>query len=178
MLSPNSAPRRGWSSNGRPTDGAVTWWEFALRLVNLVAAGMLGGAQFFVLMTLVPAKRRRSLAGAVELHHEVLSDPADRYLRPTAVVSLVTGILLLVTYRHFDTDQTVVAIVGVASTIAMMAVAVARNFPINERVAELVATNSTSEYAELGPRWDRAHATRTVFGMLAFILLAISAILR
>jgi Anthrone oxygenase len=156
----------------------VSWWEFALRLVNVVAAGMLGGGQLLVLLAIVPMKRRWPLELSLRLHREILIEPPDRYLRPTAFVTLATGILLLVTYRHLGAAETTFTIAGLLATVGMMATAVVANFPINRQVTTLAALPVPPEYPDLQRRWDAAHRVRTAFGMLAFILFAVAALAR
>ena len=83
------------------------------------ALAVVAGGQLFVLVTVIPVKRRWPEAFAQRVHHELLSDPADHFLRPMLTVGFALGVLAFALHRKLDTA-------GVLNLVALLGCAASR----------------------------------------------------
>jgi hypothetical protein len=142
-------------------DGALLW-------VATLAAGIVGGGQFFVLLAIVPLKRNWPDSLRVPFHQQVLSISADKLLRPILGVAFVAGVAAILVHHDVDGVSGVAMIVGAAACVGVMITSLRGNFRINQEISHLDPT-AQGQYEPLGRRWDVAHTIRTTCGMTAFV---------
>jgi hypothetical protein len=106
---------------------------------------------------------------AHKLHHELLSDPADHFLRPMLTVAFALGIIAFAIHHAFDVAG-VFNLVGLAGCVGVMVTSFRVNFPVNRAVAEMPA----GQYPGVAGRWERGHLIRTSCGTLAFLALLLA----
>ena len=152
--------------------------EIALRVVNILAAGIAAGGQILVALVLVPVKRMWPRELALRLHQDALITLPDRYLRPTVGVSFISAIIVLAVQDDRTGAGGLLTGAGILSTLGLIITAQFHNFRINRIVADLAPDPFPEEYAQLAHQWDVAHVTRTVFGTLAFVLYLLAAVVR
>jgi apolipoprotein N-acyltransferase len=147
-----------------------------LLVIAAFAAGLVAGGQLFVLIAIVPLRRRWPDAIVIPVHQDLLAITADKWLRPVLGVAFTTGIAALAVHHDVDGVSGVSMIVALVACAGVMVMSFRFNFPLNRRVAELERAESGGAYAELGRRWDVAHGARTAFGTIAFaaFLLAVA----
>jgi hypothetical protein len=78
-----------------------------LRAVDIFTAGIAAGAQLFVLLTTIPARKHWSAKVAAQVHRTALTHPAEGYLRPTNLV-----------LHHADSDGLLLRVRSVNITVA------------------------------------------------------------
>src|SRR5688572_1253089 len=88
-----------------------------LRAVNIFTAGIAAGAQLFVLLTIVPARKHWPPKVGAQVHQTALTHPAERYLRPTNMVSVITGVLLMLLQRNHETLPGMLNILGIGAGV-------------------------------------------------------------
>src|SRR4051794_397068 len=90
----------------------MTSYEAVLYAATAAQAVVAGG-QLFVLVTVIPVKRRWPEGFAQKVHHDLLSDPADRFLRPMLTVAFALGVIAFAVHRELDTA-------GIANLVALL----------------------------------------------------------
>ena len=140
----------------------------SLLYVAALAAGLVGGGQFFVLFAIVPPKRQWADSLRIPFHQQVLSITADRLLRPILGVAFVTGIAAIAVHHDVDGVSGVAMIIGPAACVGVMFMSFRFSFRLNEQISHLDPA-SEGQYEPIGRRWDVAHTLRTTCGMLAFV---------
>ena len=137
------------------------------------ALAVVAGGQLFVLVTVIPVKRRWPEAFAQRVHHELLSDPADHFLRPMLTVGFALGVLAFALHRKLDTAG-VLNLVALLGCVGVMVTSFRVNFEVNRAVAELPAEGPAGQYLGIAGRWERGHLIRTTCGTLAFLALLLA----
>ena len=149
-----------------------------LRSMNLVSAGLVAGAQTFVMLALIPAMRGWPSAQSARLHRDGMITAPETYLRPTAATSMVTAVLLMILQRNHETLPGMFNLVGLAAQLANTFISARWEWPINN---ELLTWSSASEtapanYEELRETWDRMHFWRLLGSVGALACFALAAV--
>lgn len=134
------------------------------------AAAVVAGGQLFVLVTVIPVKRRWPEGFAQKVHHDLLSDPADHFLRPMLTVAFALALIAFAVHHAFD-GAGVANLVALAGCVGVMVTSFRVNFPVNRAVAQLP---ENGDYLGIAGRWERGHLIRTGCGTLAFLALALA----
>ena len=149
------------------------------RLVNLLLAGMLTGNEFSGLVAIYPALGRLSPLTRLQAEQEIYR----RYGRimPFYMSSTIASFLpvLVLQRRRPGSPGFRFAFAGMACFVAMLAVTLTRNLPINKRIEELPAEEASfGEFRELRERWDRLHAVRNLLNVGGLVLTCLGALSR
>ena len=148
------------------------------RLVNLILAGMLTGNEFSGFMAIYPALGRLSPLTRLQAEQEIYR----RYGRimPFYMSSTIASFLpVLVLQRRPGSPAFRFTLAGMACFLAMLAVTLTRNLPINKRIEELPAEEASfGEFRELRERWDRLHAVRNLLNVSGLVLTCLGALSR
>lgn len=141
-----------------------------VRFVNLLLAGMLAGNEFGTLAGVHPALDR---LGASAENVRAEQEITRRYgmIMPfwmSAVIVSCLPTLALSRGRRFGST-----LAGTLCFVAMLAMTLTRNVPINERILALSAETDAEGFARLRARWDLLHAFRVSLDVagLAFLIL-------
>lgn len=147
------------------------------RLVNLLLTGMLTGNEFSGLMAIYPALGKLSPLARLRAEQEIYC----RYGRimPFYMSSTIASFLpVLLLQRQPSSPAFRFTLAGMACYVAMLAVTLTGNLPINKRIEELPAEEASyEEFRDLRERWDRLHAVRNLLnvgGLVATCLGALS----
>jgi len=139
----------------------------ALRDLAIFLSGVVGGGQLLMLWVVSTAANRSSPPESLRLHQTIMStDLPDRYIQPAGILSFITGAVLLGVGPRHAIDVILIAI-GMASILGIAVLTRTVNRPINRKLGTWTEAN-LAEYPAERRRWDRSHAVRTTFGMLAF----------
>jgi len=125
--------------------------------------------------SVVPIFREWSAELSWKLHREFVIVNPDKYIKPSAAVSLAAAIVALIV----DDDprsNLVLTVVGIACFAGVAVISEVLNQPINRKVGRAEAL--PSDYADLRRRWDRANLIRTsiaVVGLVCYVVAALEA---
>jgi uncharacterized membrane protein len=146
------------------------------RFVNLVLAGMLTGNEFGSWVTVHPA-----LSGLPpQAHMQGEQAVTRRYGRimpvfMTATIASFFPVLALA--RDRGSWPLRFSFAGMLCYVAMLAITLTRNVPINRRLLALLPdSTSREEFLELRARWDRLHTARNLLNMAGFALAVLGAL--
>lgn len=151
----------------------MTGLRSVLRTTTIVGAGVGAGAQIFVRMALIPARRQWSPSTAAQVHRDAMTHRPESYLRPAAVITALSSIALLFTKPspHASTF-TIGGLLGVAVNGAISA---KWEWPINREINTWSNESVPDHYPQLRDTWDEKHAWRTVASVLAFVSFVLAA---
>ena len=153
----------------------LSGWEILLRTLNVVGAALVVGGAVLIHFSVVPIFRDWPAELSWKLHKEFVIVNPDRYIKPSAAISLAAAIVALIVDDH-PTSTLVLTIVGIASFAGVAVISEVINQPINRRFGRAEAV--PGEYAELRVRWDRANLLRTsiaVVGLFCYVVAALEA---
>src|SRR3954451_947240 len=108
----------------------------ALLYAATAAQAVVAGGQLFVLVTVIPVKRRWPAPFAQKVHHDLLSDPADRFLRPMLTVAFALALIAFAIHHAFD-GAGIANLVALVGCVGVMVTSFRVNFPVTRAVAEL-----------------------------------------
>ena len=153
----------------------MSGWEILLRTLNVIGAALVVGGAVLIQFSVVPIFRGWSPELSWKLHKEFVIVNPDRYIKPSAAISLAAAIVALIV----DDDPTsalVLTIVGIAMFAGVAVISEVINQPINRTFgrAEVVPAG----YESLRRRWDRANLVRTsiaVVGLVCYVVAALEA---
>ncbi len=151
----------------------MTGLRSVLRTATIVGSGVGAGAQIFVRMTLIPARRHWPPSMAAQVHQEAMTHRPESYLRPTAVITALSSIALLFTKPAGNARTfTIGGLLGVAANGAISA---KWEWPINKEINTWSSESVPDHYPQLRDTWDEKHAWRTVASVLAFVSFVLAA---
>jgi len=147
------------------------------RLLNLLLAGMLTGNEFSGFVAIYPALGRLSPPARLRAEQEVYR----RYgaIMPFYMSSTVASFLPVLLLQRGSPGSPAFrcAIAGMTCFVAMLAITLIRNLPINKRIEELPPEEASfEEFGELRKRWDRLHAVRNLLNIGGFIFTCLGAL--
>ena len=144
------------------------------RLVNLFLTGLLTGNEFGSWVTV-----HRALGDLPPKEHVQAEQAMTRRYGRVMPVFMTTAIAsflpVLVLNRDRASASFRFSLGGLLCYAAMLAVTLTRNVPINQRLLELPADEtSAAEFQDLRAEWDRLHTARNLlnFGGLTLTILA------
>ena len=147
-----------------------------LRVINLVAAGFLAGGQMFCLIALLPAMPGWAPAMSARVHADAMTDRPHRFLRVCGIVSMISGLVLLVIlFRNGNTSALVPTALGFLATLISSVIS-SKEWPINEEIKSWGTEPKLERYAELRRLWDLRHVRRTWLSLAGFVFFAIAAV--
>jgi hypothetical protein len=150
-----------------------------LRAVNIFTAGIAAGAQLFVLLTIVPARKHWPPKVGAQVHQTALTHPAERYLRPTNMVSVITGVLLMLLQRNHETLPGMLNILGIGAGVVNGIISARWEWPINDEINTWSMDAPIPDtYTELRDTWDRHHLQRTILTLTALFSFALAGVAR
>jgi hypothetical protein len=147
-----------------------------VRLVNLVAAGIQTGGQVFCLMAIIPAMRNWPQDMSVRVHQDALTYRPENYLRPFAILEVLTGAVLVFLHHRTAPLSSLFASIGVIAAVLNGVISARWEWPINSEVNSWGSERSSERYPEMRATWDEKHAWRTgvsTFALVCFVLAAI-----
>jgi hypothetical protein len=158
----------------------VTRMGFAqvVRLINLVAAGIQTGGQVFCLMAIIPAMRRWPQEMSVQVHQDALTYRPENYLRPFAILEVLTGAILIFLHHRTAALSSVFTGIGVIAAVLNGFISARWEWPINSEVNSWGSERSSERYTEMRATWDEKHAWRTGVSIFALVCFVLAAILR
>ena len=150
----------------------------AVRLLNLILAGMLTGHEFAGLAAVYPALGKLPPLERLRAEQEVYR----RYgkIMPFYMSSTIASFLpVLALIRNPSSPAFRFALAGMACFAAMLGITLTRNLPINKRIEELPTEEASYEgFRELRERWDRLHAARNLLNVAGLVLTGLGALSR
>lgn len=146
------------------------------RLVNLVLVGMLTGNEFGSFAGIYPALGRISPLARLEAEQAI-------YRRLGGImpfyIALTLGSFLpvLALQRRPGSPDFRFTLAGLMCFMAMVGITRTRNLPINARIEDLPAEESSlEEFRSLRERWDRLHAARNVLNVTGLVFTSLGAL--
>lgn len=107
--------------------------------------------------------------GAEGIRMKQTVDPLiDRVNPPAVILSVVAAVLLLAIADHLSDTTIVFLSLGIAGSAGVAATSLGVNMRINRLMREWSSDAPPAEYPAVQDRWNRFHAIRTLFGLLAF----------
>lgn len=146
----------------------------AVQLVSVFTTGLLAGIFFGDRMGNSYA-RPKLPPGAFVTFQQVQNVRFARMMPLPILAALVSDALWLVLLRKRMETTTFLFLAG--STLALfLAVALTRavNIPINDRLAKWSPASPPADLAGTWARWERVHSIRTIFAVLAFVLILLA----
>ena len=143
-----------------------------LRVINLVAAGLLAGGQTFVLIALLPSLPEWPPAMSARVHAHAMTDRPHRFLRAVALVAILAAVALLALLaRSGVTPSLVLTVAGLVLSIVSGAIS-SKEWPINEEIKSWGQEPNLPRYVELRRLWDLRHVRRTWLSLSALVCFA------
>jgi hypothetical protein len=147
-----------------------------LTWINLFAAALGAGGQFFCLMTLIPARRGWTPEVGAKVHQDAMTALPDRYLKAVAVVALLSGAAIAALER--SGLPTLLSLVGVAGQAANGVISARWEWPINREINSWRGGAVPERYTALRDEWDQKHLWRTTASLAALASFILAAVLR
>ena len=151
------------------------------RLANLILAGVLTGNEFGSRVIAHPALN--DLAAEAHLHAEQALTRRYGQIMPVLMTATLASYLPVIALEPERTaPRSLLTAAGLACYAAMLAVTLTRNVPLNHRLLEMTAQNSTAqnstadEFHELRARWDRLHTVRNLLNLSGLTGTALAAL--
>jgi hypothetical protein len=149
-----------------------------LRSMNIVGAGLVAGAQVFVMLALIPAMKGWPSTTSARLHRDAMITAPETYLRPSAATSMVTAVLLMLLQRNHKTLPGIFNLAGLAAQLVNTFISARWEWPINN---EILTWSSDSEippenYEEMRETWDQMHFWRLLGSVAAFVCFALAGV--
>ena len=140
----------------------------------LLAAALATGGLMVNWIGLARAMSRLSSSAYVEFHQHT-NRTFDPYMPIVLIVALLSGLGLAVAFG-LDTASGRLCVAGTVSYIAVLAVSLATNVPINRQIAGWSSKNPPNNWATVRARWVRFHVLRTLVSLpaLVFYLAAVT----
>ncbi|MBA2450575.1 MAG: DUF1772 domain-containing protein, partial [Chloroflexi bacterium] len=146
------------------------------RLVNLILAGTLTGNEVGSLVTVHPALD--SLPPRAHLRAEQAVTRRYGRIQPVFMSTTVASFLpVLALTRNRGSAPFYCSLAGMLCYIAMLAITLTANLPINKRLLELSPDATPGEeFRELRARWNRLHTARNLLNLTGLILAVLGAL--
>jgi hypothetical protein len=148
----------------------------SLRAVNLISAGIQTGGQIFCLMAVIPAMRRWPLDMSVRVHQDALTYRPENYLRPAAILEIVTAVAILFLHHRSPTASTGLTALGLAGQLANGFISARWEWPINTEVNSWGDDPVAEKYPQMRETWDTKHVMRTAASVFALTCFALAAV--
>lgn len=148
------------------------------RLVNLVLTGMLTGNEFGSWVAVHPALS--SLPPHAHLQAEQAVTRRYGRIMPVFMTATVASFVPVLAFtRERGSSSFLFSFAGMLCYVAMLAVTLTRNVPINRRLLELSPdTTPREEFLELRARWGRLHTARNLLNIAGLALAVLGALSR
>lgn len=149
----------------------------AAHLLNLLLAGTLAGNEFGTLVAVHPAFSELSDADHIRAEQEI----TGRYgaIMPFWMSLVIVSCLpVLVLIRDRRSSEFRLTLAGMGCFVAMLAITLLGNVPINNSILELSPETDSGEFARLRERWDQLHTARVLLDIAGFVLLCLGALRR
>lgn len=153
--------------------------EQAFRLVNIFASGIVVGGQVFCLLAVLPALRGWPADMGVRVHQDALTTRPESYLKPSAITSMFSAIILLLLMAlqgDAGTASFVLTGLGLLGGIGNTFISARWEWPINNEINSWATNPLLDRYPLLRQTWDSRHTWRTIstaFAMVCFVLAAL-----
>jgi uncharacterized membrane protein len=141
------------------------------RFASLLFAGLFAG---FLTAVLVLELSLRGFDGTVYTQVRLVElDSLDKLAVATLLPALIATAVLV--YRTFRTNTRWLAVAALVLLVFVFGLTLAVNLPINADQLDWTAQSPPSDWTDVRDRWQTAHAVRTIAGVLAFAVLALTA---
>jgi uncharacterized membrane protein len=147
--------------------------EQVSQLVVVFFAALATGGLMVNWIGLGRAMSRLSTSTYVEFH-QATNHTFDPYMPIVVVDALLGGIVLAILSPGVHSLSGGLAIAGSVCYVAVLAISLSTNLPINNQVARWSALSPPADWTQIRARWVRFHIIRTLFSLpaLACYLLA------
>ena len=144
-----------------------------LQVVVIVFAALATGGLMVNWIGLGRAMSRLSVSTYVEFH-QATNETFVPYMPIVVVGALLGGIVLAILSPGIHSLAGELAIAGSVCYVAVLAIALSTDVPINKRIAGWSVQSPPHDWALVRARWIRFHILRTLFSLpaLAFYILA------
>lgn len=139
-----------------------------LSFLNVYASALFVGSTAWILVVEIPAMRHMSTVDSVRTHKVQLHEYPDKFFPILQPFVNLTAAGVLIANHDPSSAAFVLESIGLVLSLAVTAVTLLINVPINKLVAKLSLDQIPPNYPELRRRWDRVHAVRTLLGAIAF----------
>lgn len=148
------------------------------RLINLVLAGTLTGHELGGLVAVHPALAKLPPVASLQAEQEVYR--RNGMIMPFYMsATLASFIPVLALERDRGTPGFRFSLAGATCFAAMLGITLTQNLPINSRIVELPADDtSVEEFRELRARWDRLHTGRNLLNLTGLVCTCLGALSR
>ncbi|GAA4682980.1 DUF1772 domain-containing protein [Phytohabitans rumicis] len=141
------------------------------RFASLLFAGLFAG---FLTGVLVLELSLRGFDSSVYTQVRLVElDSLDKLAVATLLPALIATAVLL--YRTFRTNTRWLTVAALALLVFVFGLTLLVNLPINADQLDWNVQSPPSDWTDVRDRWQIAHALRTVAGVLAFAVLALTA---
>jgi uncharacterized membrane protein len=148
-----------------------------LRFLTVFTSGIAAGVLVIVMIAVTPAML--TLPDEMALRFKQRFDPLVDRLNPAFVmISLVTGVILLIVADERPLTMIVATIVGLVGSAGIAASSMLVNLRINREMAGWSVDAPDDRFRPLIARWRASHAVRTLAGVTGFVgyLIAVLAV--
>jgi uncharacterized membrane protein len=147
--------------------------EQVLQLVVVFFAGLATGGLMVNWVGLGRAMSRLSASTYVEFH-QATNHTFDPYMPIVVVGAILGGTVLAILSPGVHSLSGGLAIAGSVCYVAVLAISLSTNVPINNQVARWSVQSPPADWTQIRARWIRFHIIRTLFSLpaLACYLLA------
>jgi hypothetical protein len=157
---------------GPATEGNDTLTDI-LSVLLVVVGGLMAGGLAIVELGLVPTIGKLSESTGVRLH--VAFDHFVEWSMPAlTIATFLIGVAALATWDDIGTATLVLGIAGLVATAVVAGISQIVNVPMNATMKRWDPAAVPDEYTAIRRRWNRAHASRTTAGQVAFVCFAIA----
>ena len=146
--------------------------EQVLKLVVLVFAALATGGLMVNWIGLGRAMSRLSVSTYVEFH-QATNHTFNPYMPIVVVGALLGGIVLAILSPGIHSLSGELAIAGSVCYVAVLAIALSTDVPINKQIARWSVQNPPDDWMSIRASWVRFHIIRTLFslpGLACYIL--------
>jgi len=149
----------------------------SLRLVALVLTGIPAGSQLLAGTHIAPRLRQLPSDLAYRMHDLLLHhDGHNRIAAAPSAVAAVAGALVLV-LDGFDGTAAAFTAIGIAGVV-LTGITTARSAaPVNNEIRRRLEAGETDDYPAMQDKWRRAQRVRATAGPLAFVAMAVAAVI-
>jgi uncharacterized membrane protein len=142
-------------------------FEDLLRFTNVVVSGLAAGILVAVLVGMIPIIREAPNGSGLAIKQK-LDLRIDRVNPPFWILSLLSGILVLVLVDGLSGTAIAFQVGGIAGSVGVGLITGVVNRPINAEMRGWSSASVPSEFPAVMARWSRMHAVRTLSGVIAF----------
>ncbi len=148
-----------------------------LRLVNLVASGVLAGNELGSRFVVHPALDSRPASTQIPAE-QALYRRYGRVMPVLMNLAVFTPLPVLARIPNRKSPAFRLTLAGFGCLLGMLAITLRGNLPLNRQILDFDPNGAPERFAAVRARWDRLHAVRVVLDVSGFVLFCLGALSR